>query len=35
MDEKQLEQEKVDVETQDRHDKPDVAEVVEIEYTYK
>lgn len=28
-------QEKKDVTEQDKHDKPDVAEVVEVEYTYK
>jgi len=30
-----IEQEKKDVTEQDKHDKPDVAEVIEVEYTYK
>lgn len=30
-----IEQEKKDVNEQDKHDKPDVAEVIEVEYTYK
>lgn len=30
-----IEREKKDVAEQDKHDKPDVAEVIEVEYTYK
>ncbi len=30
-----IEQDKKDVAEQDKHDKPDVAEVIEVEYTYK
>lgn len=30
-----IEQEKKDVTEQDKHDKSDVAEVIEVEYTYK
>ena len=30
-----IEREKKDVTEQDKHDKPDVAEVIEVEYTYK
>lgn len=30
-----IEREKKDVAEQGKHDKPDVAEVIEVEYTYK
>lgn len=30
-----IEQKKKEVAAQDKHDKPDVAEVIEVEYTYK